>query len=616
MQNSPQMRTKKGTGKNVPFNQTYARPQPGSPKLSGMQPQDGSYMMPLRDPIGNRGYQQSPGGWSDVPPSPGSAGSVGAMRGGRKVLQDPLLRSYSASPQSFRKHLPGNSPSLVKIPRQPNNNGSPPLKKQQQPGLPAAKKSERAVSPSGEEDSSQLAFLFLAMIFFGSAQKIYSKLQCYPMHDYPIFLSLAQVAAYVPLCFSYIIPVLMFWPARISPEQRAIPKYKFAIMGLLDSFSSTAQTFAVNYITNASMIILIQQSAIPISMVISAIFLHARYTKYQYWGATVVMCGIVVCVLPNLAGGSSGGSSEALWMGVLVLSCIPMCFSSVYKEKALGEVDMDVVYLNGWVAWYQFIVTLCLAVPSAYAMGYSLQDIPQNIMDGFSCYLGTQPADRIAEEAMVGYYSCSESMILVNLYIFFNVGYNILLILILKYGSANILWLASTVMVPFGNIVFSFKFVPGHQPLTSSNFWSLGLIMGGLVLYRFYGNFVTWLKQRKVTIPKDLQETERQQKEIVHLATHKMKNFVGINQAEFLEPMVEARIYEEQKAMLYRSTVQIRGSFLARLGLPPSPGLTSTPRTRRNLLNQRNPRRKVGSERSPLLFDNKRCPQRKYAVDV
>mmetsp|Transcript_28229 Transcript_28229/g.35444 ORF Transcript_28229/g.35444 Transcript_28229/m.35444 type:complete len:604 (+) Transcript_28229:130-1941(+) len=603
MQNSPQMRTKKGTGKNVPFNQTYARPQPGSPKLSGMQPQDGSYMMPLRDPIGNRGYQPN-----------------------RPSLNS---RSPSNSPSlDRRRKLPGSSPPTPSFPptrSAPSSAGSSPKLHQGSPLQQLSKLQQVAAQKrEGEVKTEEgrgntgvyLAWFFLGMVVIGSLNKIYSKLQCYPMHDYPIFLSLIGTGAYVPLCFAYIFPVLAFRSDWITPEQKAIPKHKFLVMGLFDGLSSTAQTFAVNYITNASMIILIQQSAIPISMVISAIFLHARYTKYQYWGATVVMCGIVVCVLPNLAGGSSGGSSEALWMGVLVLSCIPMCFSSVYKEKALGEVDMDVVYLNGWVAWYQFIVTLCLAVPSAYAMGYSLQDIPQNIMDGFSCYLGTQPADRIAEEAMVGYYSCSESMILVNLYIFFNVGYNILLILILKYGSANILWLASTVMVPFGNIVFSFKFVPGHQPLTSSNFWSLGLIMGGLVLYRFYGNFVTWLKQRKVTIPKDLQETERQQKEIVHLATHKMKNFVGINQAEFLEPMVEARIYEEQKAMLYRSTVQIRGSFLARLGLPPSPGLTSTPRTRRNLLNQRNPRRKVGSERSPLLFDNKRCPQRKYAVDV
>ena len=47
-----------------------------------------------------------------------------------------------------------------------------------------------------------------------------------------------------------------------------------------------------------------------------------------------------------------------------VLSCIPMCLSSVYKEKALGDDDMDVVYLNGWVAVFQFMASLLFAVSS------------------------------------------------------------------------------------------------------------------------------------------------------------------------------------------------------------------------------------------------------------
>jgi hypothetical protein len=38
-------------------------------------------------------------------------------------------------------------------------------------------------------------------------------------------------------------------------------------MGALDSISGAMQIFAVNYITSGSTIVLIQQSAIPISMV-------------------------------------------------------------------------------------------------------------------------------------------------------------------------------------------------------------------------------------------------------------------------------------------------------------------------------------------------------------
>ena len=40
---------------------------------------------------------------------------------------------------------------------------------------------------------------------------------------------------------------------------------------------------------------------------------------------------------------------------------------SVYKEKALGDVDIDPVYLNGWVAVYQFLFSIPLLIPSAIA---------------------------------------------------------------------------------------------------------------------------------------------------------------------------------------------------------------------------------------------------------
>lgn len=69
--------------------------------------------------------------------------------------------------------------------------------------------------------------------------------------------------------------------SAITPAQRAIPKFKFAVMGLLDSIAGIMGVFAVNYINNAAMIVLLQQAAIPISMSISKFFLGAKYTVNQ-----------------------------------------------------------------------------------------------------------------------------------------------------------------------------------------------------------------------------------------------------------------------------------------------------------------------------------------------
>ena len=72
----------------------------------------------------------------------------------------------------------------------------------------------------------------------------------------------------------------------------------------------------------------------------------------------------------------------------------------------------------------------------------------------------------------------------VNLYLVFNIGYNILIIFILKYGSANILWLAMTVMVPLGNLAFALPFMPQHTTITAFDLVGLLVIMTGLLGYR------------------------------------------------------------------------------------------------------------------------------------
>lgn len=46
--------------------------------------------------------------------------------------------------------------------------------------------------------------------------------------------------------------------------------------------------------------------------------------------------------------------------------------------------------------------------------------------------------------------------------------------------SANVLFLASTVMVPIGNVAFSLNFVPHHQDLNPSDTMGLVFILTGM----------------------------------------------------------------------------------------------------------------------------------------
>ena len=441
-----------------------------------------------------------------------------------------------------------------------------------------------------DEKGSVLVTAFLLMLVFSLGNRIFGRLQTFPMHNYPLFTNMLSVFIYIPVSFAYIIPVQMYTNI-ITKEQTDIPKYKFGVMGIYDSIAGIMQTFATNYISNSSTIVLVQQSAIPISMIISKYALSAQYTTAQYIGAAVVLAGIVLVLIPTflqssssdsstVASSSSGsGPNELLWIGVMVISCVPMCLSSVYKEKALGETEIDVVYINGWVAVFQFLIALPLCLPSAEVINIPFDQIMPNMRDGAKCWLGyntvTDATDVLWKD------ECGMAPLYVNLYLAFNVIYNILIIVILKHGSANILWMASTVIVPLSNIAFSLDFMPGHKPLTVWDIAGLVVIMIGLLLYRFMSPIIALYENLTGSGSGQAEETEEEKRAIkVGKATEKSQvKFLGFNQAEALNTLIDTRVWKAQRKSLFRTPQQIRGNLLVRLGIPPSPhiSLTSAP---------------------------------------
>jgi hypothetical protein len=153
----------------------------------------------------------------------------------------------------------------------------------------------------------------------------------------------------------------------IPKEQLNLPYKPFAVMGGLDAIAGIMQVFAATYLPGPLIILLVslsifvcscppapqQQSAIPISMVISKYMINAQYNTYQYVGAAIVAVGIVVVLAPTISGGGS-----IVWAMVMMVSCVPMTLSSVYKvstprclllsptplqEISLGETELDAV---------------------------------------------------------------------------------------------------------------------------------------------------------------------------------------------------------------------------------------------------------------------------------
>jgi drug/metabolite transporter (DMT)-like permease len=242
--------------------------------------------------------------------------------------------------------------------------------------------------------------------------------------------------------FAYILPMIKYGSA-ITAEQRSVPKRKFAVMGGLDSVAGILQVFAATYL-GGSLIILLGQAAIPVSMAISSLLLKTKYSVYQYIGAVTVTIGLLIVLGAGDSSSSGGGTSGhliVLWSIVMIVSCVPMCLSSVYKEKALGETELDAVYLNGWIAIFQFMFAVPLTVPAAMIgeTPVNPRHLLDNLYAGFQCYMGHNTITDGPHKD-----DCARAPLFVTAYILFNVGFNLLIILILKFGSANILWLVRT----------------------------------------------------------------------------------------------------------------------------------------------------------------------------
>jgi len=477
---------------------------------------------------------------------------------------------------------------------------------------------EKQQEPEAKSSQKALIISFFAMMVIGLGNRVLNILAFQPLENYAIAVNFATTFIYLPVSFAYIIPMIKYGKL-ITKEQQAVPKRKFAVMGCLDSTAGIMQSLATAYLANGTLVILLQQAAIPISMVITKIILKPKYKISQYIGAVIVVGGLLTVLLPDLlekkhnldftaeiqqpsfhnwthveksdftaaigdslnfapkdgkwgkgtgnhgpknndwtksitltapqgqfvnnmttikaqvaadfdlkgikqllTGIKTGINSPELtkyfcheddhravmrcdkvtiksstfskatashnallWTLVMVMSCVPMTLSSVYKEIALGDTDMDAIYMNGWVAFFQMFAAFPLMIPAAMTsnglgatVGDRISGLPKNFAEGYQCMIGSDPTGVAAG-------TCATAPGFFFSYMGFNLCYNVLIILILKYGSANVLWLALTIMVPLGSCAFALSFVPGSRPLKSTDIIGLFVILGGIVMYRY-----------------------------------------------------------------------------------------------------------------------------------
>jgi len=266
-------------------------------------------------------------------------------------------------------------------------------------------------------------------------------------------------------------------------------------MGAFDSLASIFLLFGGVH-TSGSTQALLGNAVIPVTMILSYFILKSRYKHLQYVGALIIMIGVFVVLLPTfISPATSNQDDEPIFNIIFLMYVIPQGMSSVYKEVAFKDADIDVNYLQAWVAlWQGIFVIFLIPLNTLKFLGdnyMSWSQLPDALVNGVKCLGG---ANSVVDNCWVDVKvsgspqcdACHNAYVFVILYLIFNLSYNVFIVLVIKHGGAALMYIVMTLRLPLVQIAFSLSFI--NDPPDSFQWYSilgLFLILGGLITYRY-----------------------------------------------------------------------------------------------------------------------------------
>eukprot|EP00753_Platysulcus_tardus_P016082 PLAT5399.4.p1 GENE.PLAT5399.4~~PLAT5399.4.p1 ORF type:complete len:469 (-),score=119.19 PLAT5399.4:17-1300(-) len=296
----------------------------------------------------------------------------------------------------------------------------------------------------------------------------------------------------VPMGFLCISWPIVWWKLvhtdDITPQMRAFPFYKYAIMGLLDTSYNILSTWPVPYLGGPLSNVL-SQVVLPFNMLGSLCFLRTKYLKVHYIGAILVIYGVMVKLIPDLFFNKSGRTALCVhdcggWIVLLILAQVPAAASNVYKEIALKDaaVDMDVWYLNAWIAIFQlFWGLLSFPLISVGAVNHNPRPVAalfSYIRDATTCFFG--------QNAIAADTHCSGTIWVFLVFLMFNFTYNQLMLYVFKAGSSVLFVVASAVRLPLVDLLLLSSFVAGPSRAFFTVYDGFALFILVLAIFIYY----------------------------------------------------------------------------------------------------------------------------------
>ncbi|GMH87395.1 hypothetical protein TrST_g11883 [Triparma strigata] len=359
----------------------------------------------------------------------------------------------------------------------------------------AVKRRKRTVED--EVKSPKLLLLILCSIVITSSnQVVYKKLLnrfSAPTHNYEFFVSQWTTLL-------YIVPslvVVMYKVTKMNPLARRAHKIEIQStqniywkMGLLDAASSTLGAIG-GALTPGQLQTLLGQTIIPITILLSIVYIKEKFKTNQIVGAVLILLGSILASVPFLLGGSdddegstSSASSSADMASILIFasSIVPAAMSNVYKEANMKEKDLEVYTTTTFISIWQELLGfafLPLLMLKAFG-GLSQGEILKQMEYGYECYNERPPLEGD---------DCSGAFSLFWIYVLINWLLNVLLLILTKEGSAVMLVIANALALPITNVAFSVQAIMGDdvEPFSAYDLLGLLLVIVGFLVYSNFG---------------------------------------------------------------------------------------------------------------------------------
>ncbi|TYZ66657.1 hypothetical protein PybrP1_007475 [[Pythium] brassicae (nom. inval.)] len=271
--------------------------------------------------------------------------------------------------------------------------------------------------------------IIVLLVLSMSSERFMFKLMVDRMESYRYFLCQLMTFLFIPPLFC-IIGYKSAQDDFIEEELTEFPKLHFFAMGMLDLLHAML-LFLAGGKTEPIQTLLFMQASIPLSALLSSSIYGTRYTRVQVLGMLGISGGILISLLPEFRDLDSDRSDdrESAWNSLLyLLAAVPGSLSMIYKERAIRDQPMDMVYLNAWVSVYQFIGGLMLA-PLIFDAEFLHLD---QKLSGLECLINGR--SEVAAD------QCHLGIVILLLYVLCNVCINILLMQLIRLTSVSVMY--------------------------------------------------------------------------------------------------------------------------------------------------------------------------------